>query len=1343
MRQHWIINKKRWLISLVVIMLFVNTYSAAGAYEESEVSSVMTQNPILFKTPVALAINDQGMIHVADYGNNRIVVLDPVGRYVAEWGGMGSGNGQFNYPSGIAFDSHSNVYVVDRQNHRIQKFDANGNYLAQWGTRGNGDGQFLNPSGIAIASNDILYVSDRDNQRIQRFDTNGNFLGQWGSLGNGDGQFSHPYGIAIDRRGHVYVADAELHRIQEFDANGVFLNKWGSQGTGDGQFRYPFDITVDNRNGHIYVPDAQNNRIQKFDLDGNFISQWGSAGIGDGQFSFPNGVALDRNGDVYVSEATNHQVQKFNANGNFLNRWSGTITVPEAPVNVTAEPGNGQATVSFAPPISNGNHFITGYEVITYPGGLTTEGSGSPITVSGLTNGESYAFTVRAINSAGISAESTVSDNITPYVLTYKVQLDAQGGTVHPTEQVKQYHATYGEGSDGVTVDRLPKPERGGYAFEGWFTEADGAGLEVTNTSRVTRSEDHTLYAKWTLNYPSIPVIRSVEAGDSSVTLKWQAVPYADGYNLYQRTETGSYGAPIVIADSSVLHYTYEKLTNGTRTFFKIEAFNSRGASGASVEVNAMPIMVPTIISVSVPTNGSYTAGDTLNFSIHFSEPVTVNGSPSLELDIGGVIRQANYVSISAPATLNFSYTVHNGDLDSDGISIVAFALNGGTVWGSTGVNAALSLVRATIPSTAGIIVNGHNQYTLRYDGNGNTGGSVTSDIYSHVIGETVRVMGNNGVLTKDGFTFAGWNNSASGNGTDYAPGSTFVMGPTHMTLYAKWNASPPIIDNDAKLANLSLSGVALTPVFSSGVTTYTTNVSSSIKSVVVTAAPSDPNATVVINGQAIVSGSPSQPISLYASNNPVDIVVTAADGVTTLTYSIQVRRASDSIDNPVVNHPIVNNPIPSISNVQTIEVPIESEDGDVLLSVTIIRTTESSDKKKDDIIMTAQQAEQLRAASEGKNVSVARLVLPNEKDEVSEWTANLQKGAVALLANMGIDLEVVTTRGSIHLSKDTLAKLSSDTTFEIALLRSESERSALQQLIETNAYVLERMGTSSISVVDTPVSIKTNVSSLQSEITLPLSDLNISEAEAKNLAVFIKHSDGTVELLRGEVVIYNKSGQQGIRFAMDRFSIFAIVRSEALIIKHHDAYIAGYEDGTFRPNTSITRAEMAVLLSRIFEDRSMDGPSSISFNDVGTSYWAKDAITLVSTNGWMIGQVRGSFLPGKTITRAELATIVARFIEHSEVKETTFTDVRGHWAEVAIAKVQASGMMNGYASGKFRPNSPLTRAEAVVILNKLLGRDPIEGSTMKWNDVAEGFWAYDDIHAASNVYVEDLLAKR
>ncbi|WP_128101970.1 InlB B-repeat-containing protein [Paenibacillus sp. DCT19] len=313
----------------------------------------------------------------------------------------------------------------------------------------------------------------------------------------------------------------------------------GSQGNGDGQFNRPYGIAIDGR-GHVYVTDSELHRIQEFDANGIFLNKWGSQGSDDGQFRFPFDITVDnRNGHIYVPDAQNNRIQKFDLDGNFISQWG------------SAGSGDGQ---------------------FSFPNGVALDRNGD-VYVSEATNHQVQKFNANGNFLNRWSGTITVPEAL-------KVQLDAQGGTVHPAEQVKQYHATYGEGSDGVTVDHLPKPEREGYTFEGWFTEADGAGLEVTNTSRVTSLEDHTLYAKWTLNYPSIPVIRSVEAGDSSVTLKWKAIPNADGYNLYQRTETGSYGAPIIITDRSVLHYTYEKLTNGTRTFFKIEAFNRRGQAG-------------------------------------------------------------------------------------------------------------------------------------------------------------------------------------------------------------------------------------------------------------------------------------------------------------------------------------------------------------------------------------------------------------------------------------------------------------------------------------------------------------------------------------------------------------------------------------------------------------------------------------------------------------------------------------------------------------------------------------------------------------------------------------------
>jgi hypothetical protein len=90
------------------------------------------------------------------------------------------------------------------------------------------------------------------------------------------------------------------------------------------------------------------------------------------------------------------------------------ITVPAAPVNLLATAGNGSVTVSFAPPENNGGSIITGYEVTSSPGGYTATGSGSPIIVSGLTNGTSYTFTVKAINAAGSSEPSVPSNSTVP-----------------------------------------------------------------------------------------------------------------------------------------------------------------------------------------------------------------------------------------------------------------------------------------------------------------------------------------------------------------------------------------------------------------------------------------------------------------------------------------------------------------------------------------------------------------------------------------------------------------------------------------------------------------------------------------------------------------------------------------------------------------------------------------------------------------------------------------------------------------------------------------------------------------------------------------------------------------
>jgi hypothetical protein len=90
------------------------------------------------------------------------------------------------------------------------------------------------------------------------------------------------------------------------------------------------------------------------------------------------------------------------------------LLMPDPPTNVTAAAGNGEATISFKPPKSNGGSPITSYTVTSYPGKMKASGKQSPITVKGLTNGVTYTFTVAARNSVGAGIASETCDSVVP-----------------------------------------------------------------------------------------------------------------------------------------------------------------------------------------------------------------------------------------------------------------------------------------------------------------------------------------------------------------------------------------------------------------------------------------------------------------------------------------------------------------------------------------------------------------------------------------------------------------------------------------------------------------------------------------------------------------------------------------------------------------------------------------------------------------------------------------------------------------------------------------------------------------------------------------------------------------
>lgn len=231
-------------------------------------------------------------ILVEDGGNNRVQIFNASGTYLRQFGGQGSGNGQFNGILGVAVDPASHEIVVADGNNRIQIFNSSGSYVRQFGSAGSGNGQFDEPGGVSIdpVSRNIV-IADLNNHRVQIFSSSGVYLGQFGSYGSGDGQFVYALYLTIDPNTHeILVGDEINNNVQIFSSTGTYLHQFGSFGSGNGQFNNaPGAIAIDAVTGNIVVEDYFNSRIEVFDSNGIYLSQFGSAGNGNGQFNADNG----------------------------------------------------------------------------------------------------------------------------------------------------------------------------------------------------------------------------------------------------------------------------------------------------------------------------------------------------------------------------------------------------------------------------------------------------------------------------------------------------------------------------------------------------------------------------------------------------------------------------------------------------------------------------------------------------------------------------------------------------------------------------------------------------------------------------------------------------------------------------------------------------------------------------------------------------------------------------------------------------------------------------------------------------------------------------------------------
>ena len=189
-----------------------------------------------------------------------------------------------------------------------------------------------------------------------------------------------------------------------------------------------------------------------------------------------------------------------------------------------------------------------------------------------------------------------------------------------------------------------------------------------------------------------------------------------------------------------------------------------------------------------------------------------------------------------------------------------------------------------------------------------------------------------------------------------------------------------------------------------------------------------------------------------------------------------------------------------------------------------------------------------------------------------------------------------------------------------------------------------------------------------------------------------------------------------------------------------HFAYVIGYMDGNVRPYGLISRAETTTIFFRLLKDSVRDGNllTSNTYTDVADDYWANTAISTMTGLGIVQGRSTTTFDPKAPITRAQFAAICARFDTGKSNGEQTFSDIQGHWAEKYIERAAELGWIKGFEDGTFRPDTYITRAQAMTMINRVLNRIPEDESDLLpgmnvWPDCNPGDWFYLAIQEATN----------
>lgn len=946
-----------------------------------------------------------------------------------------------------------------------------------------------------------------------------------------------------------------------------------------------------------------------------------------------------------------------------------------------------------------------------------------------------------------MSADSSAS--------TYSVVFDANGGKYSDNSIAMNVAQIYGN------KYLFPlEPTRLGYTFKGWNTGANGDGTIIDETTHVTDAK--TIYSQWSPEKIAVSFNMNYDGGIAprGITVDYESIYGTLPDNLPRDGYTfdGWYSEPVggnkVESSTQVTNLEDHTLyAHWTGIDVKV-SFDKQGGVGTAnsktVTFGSEYETLPIVNRTGYDFVGWYTEaiGGT---KVTSSTQVTNTNEHTLYAHWKGMTYLVSFDSNGGsanPTTQTAIYGSAYGTMPSAGVKTiddVPYYFEGWHTDATT--ESGILVTDVTTVTTAGNhILYAHwskiKTFNIGYIGNGNTSGTEPIDGKHYTSNAEITVPGK-GSLAKIGYTFKGWDTNSDGTTVVYDPSdenkNTLTIGATSITLYAVWEPDSVTVSFDTQTVEVD-SPTDKTVTFDSEY--------GDLKTISRTGYDFLGWFNGAILGDEVVSTS--------KVTNPLDHTLYAQWKART--YYVTFKAQVGTTDWDVISSAT------AIYDKRYGQLPTAKKEG-YTFNGWFTEETGGTQVENDTVVKT-----------DGNHSLYAKWTkLGNAKEEqkVNGLTGvivgNLQSEADSYLERMGINrfVKVLMTvsnvdesNGEEHIKTgvDSVKAIAQDSNITIGLYLDMIIEKYFK-VNEADNWTHDGLITKTNDLIEVTVSIPENIQDKSSYVVYRYHVDPVDNVGHVDTITSTPNADG-------EYIVLDKSNWT-LKLHVLKFSVYGIgyvtpnnspngggggtVESKPALNKEdHFAYMLGYPDNTFRPENNMTRAEAAVMFSRLMVKKmEIDKQYTSNFTDIRGNEWYANAIGYMEGTGIIKGYENNTFRPDALITRAEFAALASGFDNLSTGISNVFSDVDdANWAKDYISSASAKGWVKGYTDGTFKPENYITRAEVVTLVNRMLNRagdkmyiDTNKNGVKQYIDLNNSHWAYYNIAEASNAHLFQIVS--